>query len=157
DQLRTGVSSSSGAAGVGADRNAAAAPGPASGSSAPTVLMTGTDYTAQTLDTLAARARALHQPGPLTPLHGTTGAEGNGLAAGSLQRLQGTDALRTCLDLVAAAHHGTPELVDYARYQGNPAIVVVLTGPGTGELVVVGPDCGLPGSGTDEIYAAPVR
>ena len=75
----------------------------------------------------------------------------------SLTRLTAASDRQACLSQVTAEHAGVPTVVDYARYQGRPAMVVVLSDPGAGEVVVVGPDCGLPGSGTDQIYAVPLR
>jgi anti-sigma-K factor RskA len=139
---------------------AAAAPNvaPEAASGGLAILATGTDYTPQTLASAGARS-----PAPLSAGASAMGQESTGRQAyGSsvpqpLTRLAAAGDRQTCLNEVTTEHGGVPTVVDYARYRGEPAMVVVLSVPGAGEVVVVGPDCGLPGSGSDQIYAVPLR
>jgi len=70
-----------------------------------------------------------------------------------LGRLVDRSALTACLVQVSAAYGGVPTSVDYARYEGQPALIVQI--PSAHLVVAVGPDCGLPGSGTDVLATAP--
>ncbi|TDC66552.1 hypothetical protein E1258_02425 [Micromonospora sp. KC207] len=77
-------------------------------------------------------------------------------AAGGLNRLTGNTALADCLAAVSAEHGAGPltvDLVDYARFQGNPALVLRFVDPsGARWAWVSGPECGVPGSGADTRY-----
>ncbi|MFG1676194.1 hypothetical protein [Micromonospora sp. NPDC049282] len=70
-----------------------------------------------------------------------------------LDRLDRPEALATCLTAIGAEHGATPltvDLVDYARFQGAPALVVTFSDAGgTRWGWVSGPECGVPGSGAD--------
>ena len=48
-------------------------------------------------------------------------------------------------------------MVEFARYEQQPALIIIVTDGSTARTVVVGPDCGLPGSGPDEVYVTPPR
>jgi hypothetical protein len=72
----------------------------------------------------------------------------------ALLRLTDAAALDVCLRAVVAAHPGTTELVDYARYNSAPALVVLLRTESGWLAVAVGPNCGL--NGPDERAAAGV-
>jgi hypothetical protein len=54
-----------------------------------------------------------------------------------------------CLNAIVARHGGRPTLVDYAHYEGRPAVIVVLTGPDGTRVVAAGPNCGA--TGPDEL------
>jgi hypothetical protein len=69
-----------------------------------------------------------------------------------LARLTDPAALRACLVAVRAAHPGVPVLVDYANFEGQPALIVSLRGK-VQTTVAVGPDCGL-GGATAELASA---
>jgi len=60
-----------------------------------------------------------------------------------------------CLNAIVAQYGGQVAIVDYARFQGSPALVVLLDGAsfanGGRGVVVVGPQCGT-GNTTDERY-----
>ncbi|GEM_PF-1278039 len=71
-----------------------------------------------------------------------------------LSRLTDPAALRTCLDAIGSAHPGSVTLVDYARFVGKPALVVLVRQGTASTVVAVGPDCGL--AGADEKASAPV-
>jgi hypothetical protein len=77
-----------------------------------------------------------------------------------LRRLTAPAALSDCLAAIGAEHPRPAtaiELVDYAAFEGAPALTVVFT-DATGErrVWVAGPDCGLPGAGADTRYQANV-
>ncbi|HEX6969671.1 MAG TPA: hypothetical protein VF174_12800 [Micromonosporaceae bacterium] len=62
-----------------------------------------------------------------------------------LERLADDDDLTACLSAVAAAHPApvTVELVDYAAFESEPALILVFTdGDGTRWVWAVGPGCG---------------
>lgn len=122
-----------------------------------TPTFSGTDYAASTL---ADRVSALGGQ-RINTTETDSGEQPNGTpeqsrAAGAygLERLSDRSALTGCLDAVARAHdNGTlmVDIVDYARFEGSPALVVSFTdGTGTRWAWAVGPECGLPGVGTDE-------
>jgi hypothetical protein len=82
------------------------------------------------------------------------------LGDGSLERLRAPHALLTCLDAIARQNGGTPinvESVDYARYQGAPALIVRFDADGTRWAWATGPDCGAPGRGANMLRSLPVR
>nr|WP_230417150.1 hypothetical protein [Micromonospora tarapacensis] len=75
---------------------------------------------------------------------------------GDLTRLGDQRALNACLAEIGAEHGGGPlafEVIDYARFQGLPALVVRFTDVSGGQWAwVSGPECGVPGSGSDPRY-----
>ncbi|MCZ7440658.1 hypothetical protein O7598_30010 [Micromonospora sp. WMMC241] len=74
-------------------------------------------------------------------------------APGGTDRLDRPEALAACLTAIGAEHGATPltvDLVDYARFQGAPALVVTFSDAGGSRWGwVSGPECGVPGSGAD--------
>jgi hypothetical protein len=82
------------------------------------------------------------------------GLSGNDLTPG-LQRLSDPHALKACLDAVAVVLPGMPTLVDYANFEGRPALVISITATDGKWTFVAGPNCGL--TGPDEIYRAPLQ
>ncbi|MFD0784511.1 hypothetical protein ACFQZ8_11375, partial [Micromonospora azadirachtae] len=73
-----------------------------------------------------------------------------------LARLTDPAALDTCLTEIAAEHRGgalVADLIDYAAFQGEQALVVRFTdATGARWAWVSGPECGVPGSGADTRY-----
>jgi hypothetical protein len=73
-----------------------------------------------------------------------------------LARLSQPAARAACLDAITGEYGGQVSLVDYAAFEGRPALVVVVDGTRTGAgkrlIVVVGPDCGIGGAIADERY-----
>ncbi|WP_019870187.1 hypothetical protein [Salinispora oceanensis] len=73
-----------------------------------------------------------------------------------LDRLTDPSALETCLAAIGTEHDAgrlAVELVDYARFEGRPALVVRFTdATGTRWAWVSGPECGVSGSGADTRY-----
>ncbi|MFI6782297.1 hypothetical protein [Micromonospora sp. NPDC050276] len=132
-------------------------------------LHSGTNYTPQTLGnayrisepSAPAASRATGNPPSGQP---EVDAEGGRRPApdGSDQLTRLTDevALTTCLASVAAEHGSAPlvvEVIDYARFQGDQALVIHFTdASGARWAWVSGPECGVPGSGSDSRYSARV-
>ncbi|OJF09618.1 hypothetical protein [Couchioplanes caeruleus] len=76
-----------------------------------------------------------------------------------LQRLRVQEALLACIDAIGVANRAgaiTAQGIDYARFEGAPALVVRFTA-GNGTWVwAAGADCGTPGSGADKLGAVKV-
>jgi anti-sigma-K factor RskA len=111
----------------------------------------GIDYSAATV---AGAAGAAMDAGGNAPRVEPAAPDTTGDA---LARLRDPVARQTCLGLITAAFPpGAPSLVDFARYEGQPALIVVLSAAsGPVEVVVVGAGCG--SGGIDEVYATPAR
>ncbi|WCN81522.1 hypothetical protein [Micromonospora sp. LH3U1] len=151
------VSAPEGAAAAGAVRTT----GPA--------LRTGTDYTPQTLgDAPSSDAQSIPTPSRAASKTPDTqpgvDAEGDRRPTAGvldqLARLTDEAALSTCLADVAAEHGSAPlvvEVLEYARFQGEQALVIRFTdATGARWAWVSGPECGVPGSGSDSRYSARV-
>jgi hypothetical protein len=132
---------------------------------APPVRSSGTDYDARSLSGLSAPPAA-PGPGPKS-----TQPDGAGPAIKeapelgldvppALQRLAQPDARAACLNAILAEYGGSVSFVDYARYGGAPAMIVLLDGankaPGRRWVVVVGPNCGTGGAIADQKYSSQV-
>ncbi|MFD2766294.1 hypothetical protein [Micromonospora eburnea] len=114
------------------------------------VLHSGTDYGPEQLPGIPHALFADPDGGRETT--GPSAAQRLSAAAG-LDRLNRPEALESCLRSISAEHAGGPltvDLVDYASFQGSPALVVTFL-DGTGErwAWVSGPECGVPGSEAD--------
>ena len=72
-----------------------------------------------------------------------------------LERLFNPLALQACLDAVAVVLPGKPTLVEYASFEGRPALVISITATEGKWTFVAGPNCGL--TGPDEIYRAKLQ
>jgi hypothetical protein len=105
---------------------------------------TGTDYTRATLPTAANAAAA-----------GVEGGQAQDFNAEALSRLEIPTQLSLCLAAIAALQPGDVRDVDFARFEGSPALIVVLTTDRGGRTVVAGPECGV--AGADEVYVTPER
>ncbi|MEV4821603.1 hypothetical protein [Micromonospora sp. NPDC049274] len=132
-------------------------------------LHSGTDYTRQTLG--QAGSATSSRPSPLRGATSSAPREQPGVDAeggrrpapdGSdqLARLSSEVALTGCLTAVAAEHGSAPlivEVIDYAQFQGEQALVIRFTdATGAHWAWVSGPECGVPGSGSDSRYSARV-
>lgn len=127
----------------------------------------GTDYTPDTLpDTVAdlsrpgAGERADDTATATADRRGDRISSTGPLPAG-LRRLADQPAvLANCLAAVTAEHgegQVTVQLLDYASFEGRPALVVVFVdGTGARWAWVSGPECGLPGSAADTRHRARV-
>lgn len=152
-------SSRDAAAPAGAEGGAAAQP-PAEPSPGQ-VLASGTDYTRSSLvDRVGPLAQTRASASSLT---GKGSAPKPDQAGGDQFRGDLTDrrnTLAACLRAIADEHgRGTPrfEVVDYARFEGQPALIVVFADiDGHRWAWAVGPECGQPQAGAAARYAARV-
>ncbi|MEV0324971.1 hypothetical protein AB0H63_00780 [Micromonospora echinospora] len=121
---------------------------------------TGTSYTPDTVGAVPAAPGVLSTDSASPYKQGESGPRRPVSAADGLDRLTGPAALDACLGAVGAAHGRgriTVDRVEYAAFQGAPALVVGLVdAEGDRWVVVTGPDCGVPGSGADTRYRAQV-
>jgi hypothetical protein len=148
--VQTGTSNSSDRApAAGRAVDSAPAPRAAAGTAAPVLRATGRDYTHVTLGSARAGAGAagpenLKRSGGPDAM--TDSGAGPPLATvpAALARLTDPAALGTCLAGIGAATGGQATEVDYAKYQGAPALIVTLAG-GRASAVAAGPDCGRAG------------
>ncbi|SCG50120.1 hypothetical protein [Micromonospora inositola] len=113
----------------------------------------GTDYTPEQLSG-GSRFKVPPAAGSGVPETAAAAPEGERLSvAGGLDRLTGRDALDACLREITAEHGSgavAVDLVDYASFQGRPALVVTFVDAGGARWAwVSGPECGVPGSGAD--------
>ena len=135
-------------------RKEAEAPAQANQAGGFTLLATGNDYSASTLTDPASQplsAAASTMPRLPAPDQGD---------AGPLGRLRGATALADCLNEIAAANAAGPittQSVDFARFDGAPAIIVRFTAANGAWAWASGPSCGAPGSGAATLAARPVR
>jgi hypothetical protein len=124
-------------------------PGVAPPAAAGNVISSGNDYAIGEWGSLpSSPARALDQ----TEARGPAAMN----APAPLARLLDPAARAKCLNAITREYGGTVSLVDFAKFQGVPAVVVVLTGTkvaaGGRWIVVVGPTCGENDAITDERY-----
>ncbi|WP_432982592.1 hypothetical protein [Dactylosporangium sp. CA-233914] len=166
--IRSGVTSSK-------DQSTAAAPNIASrpdgggaenyGSSAGAgsgsgVMSSGRDYSRRTLGDLAAGIPKTQTRNNLEQGVGASTAQGDVRAQasvpGPLSRLGDPTARAACLGAITKEYGGQVALVDYAAFEGQPALIVVVDGSRTAAgkrlVIVVGPDCGTGGAIADERY-----
>jgi len=122
------------------------------------VVASGRDYTAATVAGAGLAAAPL-APGAAGTAAGTPYDAAPGPAdarvPADLSALAAPPGRDACLRAVVAQFGGVPVLVDYARFDGRPALVIVLAT--VDRVVVAGPGCGQPGRGVDEIYTVPTR
>jgi len=169
----------SGLPGVAAERGAAPAHAP--DAAGITVLASGRDHRPETLrqtrlsagqadaqaqtsqfpspDVMAGAAGAPPSAGWLSQDHGPAGGASLPAAAvpAELSRLAQPTAREACLGALAARYGGRATVMDYARFQGRPAVAVLIVdsdlgGSGQTLVVVVGPACGADSAGLDELY-----
>jgi hypothetical protein len=149
-------------AGVGGDPAAPEAP-PTLYEGGPVVFATGANY----------EFGSLSQFPSTVPRPAAAPSLGEGLASGDDKvvvpgdrvgppRLNDKVSLRECLAAIAAEHPGRVLAVDYARFEGQAALIVLVEAPTAfasgrfgvpGTVVAVGPDCGV--SGADVRAAVP--
>ncbi|MEW2382450.1 hypothetical protein AB0873_10235 [Micromonospora sp. NPDC047707] len=159
DQLGSRNGDDSAVTGTARDEAAPAAAQPFRTAGPP--LRTGADYTPEGLGALPASVRAQQFSSPGSASEPATNSEGGRVAGPiGLDRLEDPAALTACLIEIGTEHRNGPlvvDLVDYARFQGRPALVVRFTdAAGARWAWVSGPECGVPGSASDARYRARV-
>jgi hypothetical protein len=132
----------------------AVAPQDAGSAALPPITSSGANYTKANLGEKAGKPLAL------SPNSGTkaTGSQSGAPAIGAdpaFRRFTSAPDLANCLAAVTTAHGGHATAVDYARYEGQAALIITLTNPDL--RVAVGPACGLPSSGPDQLGMAFTR
>ncbi len=88
----------------------------------------------------------------------TPPSNGYGVTGGippELVRLTDSEALRKCLEAVALVLPGTVDLIDYAYFENQPALVMSITSVDGKWTFVAGPGCGI--KGPDEKFRAPLQ
>lgn len=121
----------------------------------PLVIASGRDYTAGSVQDLRAHAGAA-PPAEADKTSRPDMAMGDvpsAAAGGALARLAAPAALEACLAAINAIHPGQAVVVDFARYEGGPALVTLVRQTASSIIVIVGPDCGI--SDADMITTAP--
>ncbi|WP_410810625.1 hypothetical protein [Micromonospora sp. 067-2] len=127
-------------------------------------LRSGTDYTPQTLGGVTTgppdRQGVSSAPGGQPGVDADGGRRPSPSGLDQLARLTDEAALTSCLADVAAEHGSAPlvvQVIDYAEFRGEPALVIRFTdSAGLRWAWVSGPECGVPGSGSDSRYSARV-
>lgn len=153
---QSGTASAPGAESVAQDRAGAGAgtaptPGPLELDDSARVVASGVDYRPETLGQLARSTQFLSLPPAVAPNEAKASRPEvppavRDYSAAPLARLTVPGALAACLEAVRAAHPGEVRLVDFARFNGAPAVIVLIQGASTSTVVAVGPDCGLAGA-----------
>jgi hypothetical protein len=98
----------------------------------------GTDYRADTLAQLA------DQPVPFPAP--TLSERADAFADGDLSALSAPDRLHECLTAVGQVYPGAVVAADFARFEGQPAMILVIRRSDTSTVVAVGPECGATGA-----------
>ncbi|MFE9956330.1 hypothetical protein [Micromonospora sp. NPDC005299] len=150
----TGAADSAGSRANGEAAPLAAAPYRTTGPA----LHSGTDYTPDALSRMRTGVVGPLQSDKANPAGGQD--EHRLSEATGLDRLARPEALASCLSEIGAEHRAGPlavDLVDYARFQGRPALVVTFTDAGGARWAwVSGPECGVPGSSADTRFTTRV-
>ncbi|MCA2212723.1 hypothetical protein [Jidongwangia harbinensis] len=155
--------SAGGSADLGAPMIAAEAAGLVSGLTDENIRASGADYgaTALSAPAPAPAGGTMAQPDASDDLRKRTSEKPesrNAMAPDpgfpELQRLRSRDALLACLEAIASEQGSGPivvQLVDYARYQGRPAVVVQFSAGGANWSWASGAACGTVGAGADRL------
>jgi hypothetical protein len=127
------------------------AAGSAQAAAAP-ILASGRDYQRATLGSAGLTSQDEPRSGK-APLAGTADPR-------PLARLVPGEALAACLRAIAeqnaAGKITTVSAVDYARFEGSPALIVRFAAANGQWVWAAGPDCGLPGAGAAQLAAVKV-
>lgn len=124
-------------------------------------MRTGTDYQREDLVAPLSSPQQYSSQGTADSEPSGVGIQGDRTAGSiGLDRLTDPGALETCLAEIGIGHNAgrlAVEVVDYARFEGRPALVVRFTDEtGARWAWVSGPECGVPGSGADTRYRTQV-
>jgi hypothetical protein len=123
------------------------------------IIASGIDYRRDTLDQVPARALAVPESGDQSDnSRKSTGTAFSG-ADSALSRLSAQPALLACVEAISAENGvGTiaAQTIDFARYDGAPALVVQFTASNGTWVWASGADCGTPGVGAATLAAVKV-
>jgi hypothetical protein len=122
-------------------------PGESSGATRPRLLASGTDYRPDTLHLL------VNTP-PAAPAMTLNADKANMSVPGALGGLTTEGGFAACVASVGLVHTGQVTVADYARFEGQPALVLVVVSGMKSTVIAVGPGCG--GAGADELAAVDV-
>ncbi|MET0493832.1 MAG: hypothetical protein ABW000_11955 [Actinoplanes sp.] len=122
------------------------------------VSTSGTNYSRQTLGDVSLRSQAV-PPEPFTASSGKERklpAPSRGAMADddALSRLRVQEALLACINAIADGNGAgavTAQTVDYARFDGVPAVIVRFTATNGSWVWAVGPECGARGGDADKL------
>lgn len=117
------------------------------------IVTSGADYTAPTLGTDPTGTMAATEVEPRQSRTGASAAARE-FSTDPLARLRPRDALLACLEDIAREHGGAlidVRSVDYARFDGTPALIVQFVSGGVTWGWAAGPDCGAPGRGAGSL------
>jgi hypothetical protein len=128
-----------------------------------TVISSGVDYSRGTLKEFSARTKRSTDNSALggasAPSVDATSGQAQVYSATAvpkvLEPLVLRDALLACLAAITTEHGAgtiTPDSVDYASFEGTPALVVRFTASDGTWSWVSGPECGTPGAAADTRY-----
>jgi hypothetical protein len=76
-----------------------------------------------------------------------------------LDRLRVQEAMRVCIEAIQSQHGAgeiKPQTIDFARYDGSPAVVVTFLAAGESWVWASGPASGTPGVGADKLASVKV-
>jgi hypothetical protein len=113
----------------------------------PRLLASGMDYRPDTLHLLVDAP-------PTAPAVTLNADKANLSVTQALAGLTTDGGFAACVASVGLVHPGQVRLADYARYAGQPALVLVVVSGATSTVVAVGSGCG--GAGADELAAVNV-
>jgi hypothetical protein len=121
-------------------------------------LSSGTDYTHATLGVDPVQPLTAPLTAPGTPARKTTPEMASGVES-ALQRLTSPSALAECLAAIEQANGGgalSEKSVDYARFDGAPAVIVRFTARNGRWAWASGADCGTPPGDAATLDKVPV-
>ena len=122
------------------------------------ILVSGTDYTSATLATEPVQPMTAAEPGA-TPTQRKTTSEAAAGVEPALQRLTAQAALTDCLSAIEQRNADgriSVDSVDYARFNGSPALVVRFTADNGRWAWASGPACGTRPGDAAELAKVPV-
>ena len=125
------------------------------------IVESGTDYRLATLGQSVKRARAAPDlpPEQLATMSKSAPSPGGLDAVDPLNRLRVQEALRACIQAIAELHGAgeiVPQTIDFARFDGAPAMVVEFTAADGSWVWASGPACGTTGVGAAKLGAVQV-
>lgn len=155
----TSTTSGSADSAAGAPSLGEAAGVPPAYAAGPVFMVSGMNYTNATLGQLTAprAVSGIPDTGPQSVTKdglGVPQAVRNDAPA-TLTRLLDPGALAACLGAIRTLDPGTVRTVDYARFEGEPALIVAVQLGSESTVIAVGPDCGQSGPDLKSLTRVP--